>query len=269
MKRQLGYSVALLLWIRASSILAADSPFWNSVSSSANSTPSVEETVGFIIQLDTGVSLKGPDFHTRAKNTIGDYEVKREFADKGALFYGLAITFSDDKDASARKADIDALASFPDVIGVWPNKVRPRPQPAVKSPRGPEAGDASATGRRRSTLEQRDDAVSLPARIPSDGSINAQLAMTGVDRLHAKGIMGKGVKIGILDTGVDYRHPALGGGFGPGFKIAGGYDLVGDDFFNQSPDEDPLATCPDGGHGTHVSGRFLILEKKHVRWIGG
>ena len=31
-----------------------------------------------------------------------------------------------------------------------------------------------------------------------------------------------------LDTGIDYTHPALGGKFGPGNKVAGGYDLVGD-----------------------------------------
>lgn len=30
--------------------------------------------------------------------------------------------------------------------------------------------------------------------------------------------------------GVDYTHPSLGGGFGPGFKIVGGYDFVGDDY---------------------------------------
>jgi hypothetical protein len=32
----------------------------------------------------------------------------------------------------------------------------------------------------------------------------------------------------ISDSGVDYTHPALGGGFGPGHKIAQGYDFVGD-----------------------------------------
>ena len=33
-----------------------------------------------------------------------------------------------------------------------------------------------------------------------------------------------------LDTGIDYTHPALGGKIGPGNKIGGGYDLVGDDY---------------------------------------
>lgn len=33
--------------------------------------------------------------------------------------------------------------------------------------------------------------------------------MTGVDRQHAEGILGKGVKIAVVDTGVDYNHPAV------------------------------------------------------------
>jgi len=31
-----------------------------------------------------------------------------------------------------------------------------------------------------------------------------------------------------IDTGIDYTHPALGGKFGPGNKVVGGYDFVGD-----------------------------------------
>ena len=50
--------------------------------------------------------------------------------------------------------------------------------------------------------------------------------MTGVDKLHEEGIEGAGVIVGIVDSGVDYTHPALGGCFGPGCKIAGGVDLV-------------------------------------------
>ncbi|KAK7053257.1 hypothetical protein VNI00_003883 [Paramarasmius palmivorus] len=70
--------------------------------------------------------------------------------------------------------------------------------------------------------------------------------MTGVDKLHAEGITGEGIRIAIIDTGVDYLHPALGGGFGPGFKVAGGYDFVGDDYNGSNepePDPDPLDQC--------------------------
>ncbi|EKG21674.1 Peptidase S8/S53 subtilisin/kexin/sedolisin [Macrophomina phaseolina MS6] len=79
--------------------------------------------------------------------------------------------------------------------------------------------------------------------------------MTGVEQLHQEGITGEGITIAIIDSGVDYLHPALGGGFGPGFKVSGGRDLVGDDWEKPappSPDADPWTECTY--HGTHVTG---------------
>jgi subtilisin family serine protease len=55
---------------------------------------------------------------------------------------------------------------------------------------------------------------------------------------------GKGIRIGIIDTGVDYLHEAFGGGMGNGYVIAGGYDVINND-------TDPI---DDNGHGTHVAG---------------
>ena len=60
----------------------------------------------------------------------------------------------------------------------------------------------------------------------------------------AFGTQGEGVRVGIIDSGIDYLHPALGGGIGPGHKVAGGYDFVNND-------SDPM---DDNGHGTHVAG---------------
>ena len=57
-------------------------------------------------------------------------------------------------------------------------------------------------------------------------------------------LTGKGITIGIIDTGIDYTHPDLGGCFGDGCKVAGGYDFV-------NKDSDPI---DDNGHGTHVAG---------------
>ncbi len=56
-------------------------------------------------------------------------------------------------------------------------------------------------------------------------------------------ITGQGIKIGIIDTGVDYTHPDLGGCFGTGCKVVDGYDFV-------NYDNDPM---DDMGHGTHVA----------------
>jgi subtilisin family serine protease len=46
--------------------------------------------------------------------------------------------------------------------------------------------------------------------------------------LEQLGTRGAGVVVAVIDTGIDYMHPALGGGFGPGFKVIRGWDFVND-----------------------------------------
>ncbi len=53
---------------------------------------------------------------------------------------------------------------------------------------------------------------------------------------------GDGYSVAVLDTGIDYNHPALGGGWGK--RVIAGYDFVNND-------PDPM---DDNGHGTHVAG---------------
>ncbi len=85
------------------------------------------------------------------------------------------------------------------------------------------------------------------------------LVMTGADLAQANGLTGAGVKVGVIDTGIDYHHPDLGGGFGPGYRVVTGYDFVGDRFDASGsggaliphPDRDP-DDC--NSHGTHVAG---------------
>lgn len=57
-------------------------------------------------------------------------------------------------------------------------------------------------------------------------------------------VTGQGMRVAVIDTGIDYNHPDLGGGFGPSHKVVGGYDFVNND-------ADPM---DDDGHGTHVAG---------------
>jgi minor extracellular serine protease Vpr len=100
-------------------------------------------------------------------------------------------------------------------------------------------------------------AIPVPPVQSADNYIElaTALAMTGADIAQSElGFTGAGVKVGIIDTGIDYHHPDLGGGFGPGYRVTTGYDFVGDDFgINYIPVPDP---DPDDchGHGTHVAG---------------
>ncbi|WP_158564063.1 S8 family serine peptidase [Jiangella anatolica] len=55
---------------------------------------------------------------------------------------------------------------------------------------------------------------------------------------------GTGTIVAVIDTGVDYTNPSLGGGFGDGHKVVAGHDFV-------NGDADPM---DDNGHGTHVAG---------------
>ena len=55
---------------------------------------------------------------------------------------------------------------------------------------------------------------------------------------------GSGLAIAICDSGIDYSHPRLGGGWFPNSKVIGGYDC-GDD------DDDPM---DQQGHGTACAG---------------
>ncbi|KDQ27552.1 hypothetical protein PLEOSDRAFT_1112600 [Pleurotus ostreatus PC15] len=161
-------------------------------------------------------------YESLRKRAIG-FKVDREFNTQG-LFVGAALTLSDAQ-------DVAQIQSTTGVKSIRPVRAFDRPKPVkVQVVKGP------------------DD----PALPPDSESTHV---ITGVDKLHAQGITGAGIKIGILDTGIDYTHPTLGGAFGPGNKVIGGFDLVGDDYDGTNtpvPDPDPLDQC--AGHGTHVAG---------------
>jgi minor extracellular serine protease Vpr len=104
--------------------------------------------------------------------------------------------------------------------------------------------------------------------VPETSELAPQLAtalgMTGADAAQNElGLSGDGIRVAVMDTGIDYNHPDLGGCFGPfspgeDCRVITGHDFVGDAFNAADPDNnvpepdnDPM-DC--NGHGTHVAG---------------
>ena len=105
-----------------------------------------------------------------------------------------------------------------------------------------------------STKLQRLEAAEVVTDLHRDQIVKLQLdrsldwigvvAARGASEKQGTALTGAGVRVAVIDSGIDYTHPDLGGGFGAGRKVIGGYDLVDDD-------NDPLDTL---GHGTLVAG---------------
>ncbi len=115
----------------------------------------------------------------------------------------------------------------------------------------------------------------LVAKAEAEKQVTSVTHIQG-DLAHEMGITGKGVKVGIVDTGIDYTHKMLGGSgksedymaidpatdneHFPNAKVVGGFDFCGSDFASgplvkkytiPKPDKNPL---DEQGHGTHVAG---------------
>ncbi|MFJ7936301.1 S8 family serine peptidase [Sporosarcina sp. NPDC096371] len=100
-----------------------------------------------------------------------------------------------------------------------------------------------------------------------DPKMADSIPQIGVDKLHGENIKGKGIKVGVLDTGIDYNHPDLKDAY------KGGYDFVDDD---ADPMETTYQDWLDAGkpvvpgrvyytnHGTHVAGTIAAQQKNNV-----
>lgn len=113
------------------------------------------------------------------------------------------------------------------------------------------------------------------------GSLSQAIDYVEARSLHEAGFDGTGVRVAVLDSGIDFTHYNLGGPgtadvvdecfaganapvagvcatlFGPDApKVKGGYDFVGDawpTFGAVVPDPNPIDSGAAGGHGTHVA----------------
>lgn len=105
---------------------------------------------------------------------------------------------------------------------------------------------------------QRFSSVSSPAfRSWFSAAARRNESPWGVERVHASAAWpvtqgadrksGLGVRVAVIDTGIDYKHADLQG------KVDGGYNAIVDS-------EDPRQYKDDNGHGTHVAGTIAAAK---------
>ncbi len=120
--------------------------------------------------------------------------------------------------------------------------------PAPERPGGAEVGSDQGAADREGEGRAGEGGGCLPALLALPGRLRCrrpppgQRVPWGVGFVRAPGAWarsrGQGVKVAVVDTGVDLRHPDLQG------RLAGGYNAL-------RPGRDP---ADDNGHGTHVAG---------------
>ena len=88
-------------------------------------------------------------------------------------------------------------------------------------------------------LERPAGAIETGATTAYDPIIGASLVRSNYN------VQGTGMAVAVIDTGVDYNNPALGGGFGPKNKVIAGFDFA-------DTSANPMATASQ--HGTSIAG---------------
>ncbi|MCA2961253.1 MAG: S8 family serine peptidase [Silvanigrellales bacterium] len=162
---------------------------------------------------------------------------------------------------------------------------------------------AGAFARPRAVTSDVPANAARTARLSNGLPVRNPIAFVGAAKAHERGWRGAGIRIGIVDTGIDYTHVAFTGLFSEDFsrggrdpareafagnapdvvepgsfptaKVVGGVDLVGTEFDALSPlpevrrprpDADPL---DEGFHGTHVAALAAGVSVPGKGFAGG
>lgn len=209
------------------------------------------------------ITLKSPPLLTVSTKTKDGWQVPADaknqiLAEQAALEAKIAAISTDIKIVYRYRLTLNGLAVF-----ALPSQI-------------PQLLDLPGVTRVENAREMaRPQAEQVARPATKVGDINS-VNFIGADKAHALGFTGKGMRVGVLDTGIDYTHKMLGGSgveadyeaidpkqptaAFPNKKVVGGIDLVGTDFNPASPFYAKHLPVPDNnpideaGHGTHVAG---------------
>ncbi|KAJ4397852.1 hypothetical protein N0V93_002089 [Gnomoniopsis smithogilvyi] len=204
--------------------------------------------------------------------TGGSVQVAHKLDLRSSLFNGASFRISGSNpdgvsSASVRRqasqgATVDevlenTLMQMPSIAAVYPNRLHSLQGSTkpISDLFAAQEGEHFLQPRQQAGSEGNSSSVIYPAEGTS--LINPHI-LTGVDKLQAEGIGGQGIRIAIIDSGIDPSHPSLGAGYGPGFKVEGGFDFVGED---GTADDSPITTCAN--HGTATSSIAAGLPYKY------
>lgn len=152
-----------------------------------------------------------------------------------ALFHGGSFTLLDNNQNEA--TIVKQISSWPVVKKVSPVRELHQPQREVST----VAHGASVRRSVNHGIRRRDTAGHEGNDYPH--------IMAGVDKLRQEGYLGTGIRVAVVDSGVDYKHPALGGCFGKGCLVEFGFNFLEN------------TTDPWEGH----SGHGMFLSRPSIR----
>ncbi|UOZ10650.1 S8 family serine peptidase [Amycolatopsis sp. WQ 127309] len=175
---------------------------------------------------------------------------------------------------AARAAKDDTAAAVSSVLGQL-RTAGAQPQTVTQTANAVPGVVVTADAAKLRDVAKRADVVSVRTVVPKTRTnASAEQLTNTLAAWQQTGKFGDGVRVGVIDDGIDYTHADFGGPgtpaayksvdstkptpLFPSAKVVGGTDLVGNDYdaatpgkTTPAPDPNPLA-C--GEHGTHVAG---------------
>ncbi|WP_391120097.1 S8 family serine peptidase [Psychrobacillus sp. L3] len=174
-----------------------------------------------------------------------------------------------EKEMKAKNISIKEGYSFHTVLNGFGAKVKASDLKKILSIQGVTLVEPDEI---RYALDSEEESVNVDAVNGNIGEANnTSISHLGIEKVWARGFKGKGIKVGVVDTGIDYTHPEFVGVYKGGKNFVP-HD-VGGDYSRPRDDNDPYETAPldrdpnnpntpvtqagstfATSHGTHVSG---------------
>ncbi|KXH46308.1 serin endopeptidase [Colletotrichum nymphaeae SA-01] len=198
----------------------------------------------FVVEFDASVQLSPADLISRTQATLAasglDCTASSRYHFTHAVFQGGSFNVDCTNNGVSQKAVLSTIQSIDGIQKAWPVTSA---APAVHMPRIPGISDGDwGTSTHGSMSSKRDlsQVLALQVRDNIAADTLPTHVDTGVSKLHASNITGKGIRVAVIDSGFDVDTPGLSK-----TNIVYAHDMT-------DGDNDVRDNC--SFHGTHVLG---------------